>query len=87
MISICTNGEVCAAEQGMVTCIENHPSSGCQHINARWDSSIKPQHSSADGGTWTFLYNNGDEYAGGFAPTFICDENRCVYCIDVDYVV
>eukprot|EP01084_Bolivina_argentea_P313481 542867_1 len=82
--SICGNREFCDGENVMMTQTIGAGSDmeNCAVV-ARWNSTEAPQFDSDNGGTWTFLYVNGDEDCGNprrkLNSRFVCSPGTEYY--------
>eukprot|EP01084_Bolivina_argentea_P301767 520697_1 len=72
--SVCQNSESCNGNSVMTKQTNNY-GNDC-YILGRWNSSIQPTYQSINGGTWTFIYLNGESDCGNpvraWSPTFVC---------------
>merc|ERR1719203_209420 len=79
LFTICKNGESCSGQNVMV---EQKNANGDCWTLGKWDSSIQPTYSLANGGMFTFEFANGDNDCGDpartWVPTFRCDSSEFV---------
>eukprot|EP01084_Bolivina_argentea_P258558 435948_1 len=73
--SVCRNDELCNGEKAMVRQVPVDDPRYC-FILGRWDYSINPEFENINGGTWTFVYDNGDDECGNpvrtWSPLYVC---------------
>ena len=55
--SVCRNGEECQGETIMANQLSED--GDICYVLGRWDASISPDYSSENGGTFSFMYENG----------------------------
>eukprot|EP01083_Nonionella_stella_P028025 77164_1 len=70
--SICRNGETCKQQDIMVV----QRAGDLCYILGQWDAAIQPKYEATNGGTWTFIYDNGDTDCGSpartWSPKLVC---------------
>eukprot|EP01084_Bolivina_argentea_P238264 400293_1 len=74
--SVCSNGQSCKGDGVMVQQTVPSDTATC-YIIGRWDSNKEPEFENINGGTWTFVYDNGDDDCGNpartWSPKYVCD--------------
>eukprot|EP00483_Globobulimina_turgida_P008192 UN08208 len=63
LYSMCSNRESCKDENVMVA--QTLEGDTTCYILGRWDFTKQPVFSNIDGGSWTFVYDNGDDDCSG----------------------